>query len=217
MIVLGVALVAAACALVYAATRTGILGNADRPVLRGGSRRSGSASGGGVLLVSDIAAVALAVAALTWWWVGDLSSSVARPPDRDYLAGPYSVSPRAEWAVGLVAVALGVAGARNVLLRTRRDLVPAGRWLRAAFPALIAAFVAAAGWRTVTAGGDGANIGGGVVLLIAPVLLSVLLGVSAREIALAINAQRKRRAHLVAAGVGAAILAVLTAFVSAAT
>jgi hypothetical protein len=55
------------------------------------------------------------------------------------------------------------------------------------------------------------------VLLIAPVLLSVLLGVSAREIALAINAQRKRRAHLVAAGVGAAILAVLTAFVSAAT
>jgi hypothetical protein len=115
----------------------------------------------------------LAVPVATWWLVGDLST-VPVSAGRDYAFQPWpigSVVARAAGAgslvVGAVAVVvLGWAAVRRVV-----DI----RWWAVLVPLAVAGFIAGAGWRVMTAGVIGANIGAAFVVLLEGPLVLVLV------------------------------------------
>jgi len=121
-------------------------------------------------------AVALALAApvATWWLVGDLST-VPASSDPDHAFQPWPMSPAAARTVGIGS--LTVAATATALLgwaTARRHLDV--RWWAVLVPLMTAGFIAGAGWRVMTAGVIGANIGAGfVVLLGGPVVLGLLI------------------------------------------
>lgn len=104
--------------------------------------------------------------------------------DRDYMWRRWTVLDDHQAAVGVVAV-IGMAVASTILSRARTD----GRLLAPALAqvvvlSLFAAWLGA-GYHVVTDGVTGANIGGGLVLLITPVFavstLAVVAGLSLRS------------------------------------
>jgi hypothetical protein len=115
----------------------------------------------------------LAVPVATWWLVGDLST-VPVSAGRDYAFQPWPIGPvvaRAAGAgslvVGAVAVVvLGWAAVRRVV-----DI----RWWAVLIPLAVAGFIAGAGWRVMTAGVIGANIGAAFVVLLEGPLVLVLV------------------------------------------
>jgi hypothetical protein len=115
----------------------------------------------------------LAVPVATWWLVGDLST-VPVSAGRDYAFRPWPIGPvvaRAAGAgslvVGAVAVVvLGWAAARRVI-----DI----RWWAVLLPLAVAGFIAGAGWRVLTAGVIGANIGAAFVVFLAGPIVLVLV------------------------------------------
>jgi len=119
----------------------------------------------------------LAAAAVTWWAVGDLSYTGPSSfgPGLDHLIPPPDISPAAEQLIGTVAAAAGAA-ACGVLLRPgsspRKDL----RWLAVVLPLLAAAVLLGWGWRVLTAGVIGANIGAGLAVAFGgPLVVAALL------------------------------------------
>jgi hypothetical protein len=125
-------------------------------------------------LAAAAAGCAVAVPVAVWWLVGDLSSPVPPGTDYDYMVRPPAISPGVELAIG--AGALTVAGGTLALLvwasaRRRFDR----RWWGALLPVLAAGAVAGFGWRVVTAGTIGPNIGGGLTLLVGGAVVAVLL------------------------------------------
>lgn len=127
--------------------------------------------------------LALAAAPLTWWGVGPLGTGW---PDHDL--GPYHVSVGIEVAIGVVALAVAAASGVAIAASVRR---PAPRAVGITTTALLvlAGVVGAAGWRVATAGGTGANIGGGMVQLFGPTVIAGLLA------AAAVTEARRRRAR----------------------
>ena len=140
---------------------------------------AGPAPAGSSGLIDLVATLALisASAVLTWWAVGDLSytgpSSLGT--QQDYLIHPLNLGSGAEKLLGAVSVAVVVvAGA--ALLRTgsapRRDR----RWLAVLLPLLVTGIFVGGGWRVVTSGGVGANIGGGLLIFFGgPLVVAVLV------------------------------------------
>jgi hypothetical protein len=121
-------------------------------------------------------AVALQVATpvATWWLAGDLST-VPASSDPDYAFRPWLISPAATRAAGIGS--LTIAATAIVLLgwATLRRLMDV-RWWAVLVPLMAAGFIAGAGWRVMTAGVIGANIGAGfVVLLGGPIVLGLLI------------------------------------------
>jgi hypothetical protein len=134
---------------------------------------------GGFRFVHALPVVGLALAApiLTWWALGDLSSSGAGP-DADHLYGPYHVNPHAELVIGFIAIAAAVLSLVALGLRAIHKTSMPRTWTVVVLlcsAGVFAAFV----WRSVTAGVDGANIGGGMLFFLAPAVLPALLGVAA--------------------------------------
>lgn len=131
--------------------------------------------------------LALASPFASWSWVGDRS----RPGERlDYLWNPPAATPSQEAAILLAATAI-TAAALAVLFVGRamtllRPPLLAGCAVATAFGLLLGA-----GYRVVTAGVIGANIGGGGVLLAAiPV---TLLAVAAFVVVTVAPSSRTRR------------------------
>jgi len=131
---------------------------------------------GVVDLVATLALV-LAASVVTWWTVGDLSytgpSSLG--PYRDHLVQPLTISSGAETLIGISSSVVVVA-ACAVLLRPgsapRRDR----RWLAVLLPLLAAAVFLGWGWRVLTAGVVGANIGGGLLEIVGgPLVVAVVV------------------------------------------
>lgn len=129
------------------------------------------------------AAVALVTAmpVATWTLVGDLSSEGFAEDELDYLFR----APGLPWAVELVAGALAagvIVASATVLGRA----VAGGRlrrqWMATVVPLAVAGAVLGFGGRVLTAGGIGANIGGGLFVLLGLPFLVVLV------IAAALNA-----------------------------
>ncbi|WP_143261715.1 hypothetical protein [Allokutzneria sp. NRRL B-24872] len=109
-----------------------------------------------------------------WWLVGDLSANVSPGARLDYLVPPLpvvSLTPAIDVLVGSVALAL----ASGTLLVTATTSARS-RWLGQFLSALALGAVLGFFFRVLTAGGIGANIGGGLVLLLGLPLLVAAAG-----------------------------------------
>jgi hypothetical protein len=96
----------------------------------------------------------------------------------DYGYGPYQVGPASGYLVGGTAAVVAAAALVALVIRTRTGAVNWRSWAAVASLAAAGA-VGAGGWRIVTSGGVGANIGGGLVLLFGPAMIALLLMVTA--------------------------------------
>jgi len=127
-----------------------------------------------------VTAVALVVAmpVATWWLVGDqtspfmkqrMNAAVKDPAiqaglDPDYMYRPFDIAPATERAAGVVAVMLVVAAVVVLILASLTGRLHVGWW--GVLGALsLAGTVCGSGWRVMTAAVDGANIGGGMVIM----------------------------------------------------
>jgi hypothetical protein len=125
-------------------------------------------------VVASALILVLAMPVAAWWLVGD-QSTVPVSMDPDYAFRPWRIGPMAARAAGIGSVAAdGVAAAvlLGVTLRGRLDV----RWWAVLVPLLTAGFIAGAGWRVLTAGVIGANIGAGLVVMVGgPIVLGLLI------------------------------------------
>ena len=126
-------------------------------------------------VVAALAAVVVAVPIVTFWLVGD-QSATDDPVYLDYIWRA-SVSESAVRVFGIAAlIVLLVASA--YLLRAMRPLRQHGHVLRAVLMLVLAGEIGAVGVRVLTAGTRGANIGGGLFLILG-LPVSVVLVASA--------------------------------------
>lgn len=122
----------------------------------------------------------LATPAATWWLVGPLNTAPA-PVGLDYTFRPWRISLLVARAAGMTATALALVSLAILIWATVRRLLEA-RWWLVLLPLLAAGFIAGAGWRVMSAGVLGSNIGAGFVVLfgwpLAAVLVAWALGYS---------------------------------------
>jgi len=128
-----------------------------------GSGRAGALAQHGVVLAAAVLQV-LATPVATWWLVGDLST-VPLSAEPDYAFRPWPISAAVARAAG--ASSLMLSAAMTVLLvwatsARRLDV----RWWAVLIPLLLIGMSAGAGWRVMTAGVIGANIGAGLIILV---------------------------------------------------
>src|SRR3712207_1772432 len=116
--------------------------------------------GGWPVLVGVVLVLATPIA--VWWMVGDRTTSEV--PDPDYLIHPIPMSATMERRIGASAVLLVLASASALLGATWRGRFCA-RWWGVLAPLLVAGGFCGLGWRVITAGVVGANIGGGMLLV----------------------------------------------------
>jgi hypothetical protein len=120
------------------------------------------------------AGLVLATPVATWWLVGDRSGTSAGT-ELDYAVRPVEADPATQRLVGVVSVLVFVGTALLLVWASRRRLFDP-RWWSAIVPMLVAGVIVGAGWRVVTAGAVGANIGAGLVVLFgAPVVAALVL------------------------------------------
>jgi len=115
----------------------------------------------------------LAVPVATWWLVGDLST-VPISEGRDYAFQPWSVDASVARAAGAGSLVVGAAAVMVLgwaMVRRVLDI----RWWAVLVPLVAAGFIAGAGWRVLTAGVAGANIGAGFVVLLGGPMVLVLV------------------------------------------
>src|SRR5215469_11876127 len=119
------------------------------------------------------AGLVLAFPVATWWLVGDLST-VAASEHPDFAFRPFDVSGGAERAAGLASALLAAAMLLMLVWFTVRHLFDP-RWWTVVVPLMAAGFITGAGWRVMTAGVIGANIGAGFVVMFGTPLVAALL------------------------------------------
>jgi hypothetical protein len=122
--------------------------------------------------LGGVTAVATPIAA--WWLIGDLSEAGLPPEHRDYI---FRAPKFAAWIVPtLGAIALGAASiALAALVTAARRRTIDGRWVGSVVVLMIAGGLLAGIGRLVTAGGSGANIGGGGAILFGLPLFGLLI------------------------------------------
>lgn len=119
-----------------------------------------------------------------WWLVGD--QSTVRPSDADYAFRPLLIGPGAERAVGIGSVLLVVVALSVLVWATYRGPFARGWWIVLGL-LLAAGFIIGSGWRVMTAGVIGANIGAGLAVMFGgPVVVVLLIG----ALALAVRLKR---------------------------
>jgi hypothetical protein len=125
-----------------------------------------------------VVGVAASVPVVVWWAVGDVST-MPRASIPDYLVGPYHLG-ATPGRVALIAAALVLLGGLADLVR--RQIRREFGWTAWCFIALIAAAgaIGAFALRGITAGVGGANIGGGMLAFVGPVLIGGLLVLAVR-------------------------------------
>lgn len=134
-------------------------------------RRTDSVAGTALVLATPVA---------TWWVVGDLTESGVDPRDADHWISPPSLTEATERVLGLgAAIVLLIATAVLVVSTFRGRVLP--RWWGFALPLVGIGVFAGWSFRVVTAGVYGANIGGGFVVLVSPIVVAAGLAVSARN------------------------------------
>jgi hypothetical protein len=125
------------------------------------------------------AGIAVGTPFLVWLAIGDLSFRGSGGVGLSHGYGPYQVGPESGFVVGGAAAVVAAVAVAVLVMLTRQGV--ADRRSCAVVAALAGAgSVGAAGWRVLTAEGGGANIGGGMVLLIGPVLIAGLLVLAVR-------------------------------------
>ena len=120
------------------------------------------------LVALTVVAVVLATPLAVWWIVGDISEVTG--PYADYLFEPPSISRAIETSLGVGAV-LAVAASAATLMWAHRRQGFSRRRVLSVVCLLLVGVIAGYGYRVLTAGVSGANIGGGLVLLFGPVMI----------------------------------------------
>ncbi|MGC4763911.1 hypothetical protein ACLQ20_13745 [Micromonospora sp. DT46] len=118
-----------------------------------------------------------------WWLIGDLTGDEARRlaaegVELDYAIRPVSLGATGDRVVGVLAcvgVALALAWLIRATARRRLDR----RWWWVLAPLVAAGVLLGLAWRVLTAGGIGANIGAGLMVIAGGPALAVLLIVAA--------------------------------------
>ena len=110
--------------------------------------------------VALIAATPVAV----WWVVGDLTEKGFPEPNLDYFIRPIDLPPVVEPLAGALAVMVVVVSVVVLALGLYHRQIDR-RWLATVVPLCAAGAIVGAGWRVLTAGAIGANIGAGMVLI----------------------------------------------------
>jgi hypothetical protein len=123
----------------------------------------------------------------TWWLVGDLSTEL---PDPNYLIRPLDIGDTAQHMIGVGAVVLVAASGLTLVVAGLRGRVDR-RWWPVLVELLLVGALCGAGWRVLTAGVIGANIGAGFVLGLGAPIVVFLVG-SAVFDWLSLRAQRRR-------------------------
>src|SRR5215469_5218615 len=119
------------------------------------------------------AGLVLALPVATWWLVGDQSTTSASE-DPDFAFRPLDVSRGVERVAGRASALLAAVMLLLLVWFTVRHLFDA-RWWSVLVPLMAAGFITGAGWRVMTAGVIGANIGAGFVIMVGTPLVTALL------------------------------------------
>ena len=110
-----------------------------------------------------------AVGALTWA-ISSPAGGATRP---DHLLGPYHVSLLVEYVLGTLLVL--VAFVAWIWMRPRWWESGSGLAREATALLLVCTVFSVGAWRVLTSGVNGANIGGGLLIIAGPVIVSMLL------------------------------------------
>lgn len=121
-----------------------------------------------------VAAVPVAV----WGVVGQRDASGVPRSELDYVVRPWDLPDGVAPLLG-VAGTLTAVGCAGALLAATRSGDLRRQWWQVLVPLVLAGALAGAGWRVITAGTVGANIGAGLVVLLGAPLVAALLAWSA--------------------------------------
>jgi hypothetical protein len=110
----------------------------------------------------------------TWWLIGDQSADVAAATRLDYMVRPIDVAGPVQTGAGAGAALMVLAALAYLVWASRRGRFDR-RWWATIAPVLVAGVIAGAGWRVITMGTVGANIGGALVILFGGGLTALLL------------------------------------------
>lgn len=156
------------------------------PGSRYSPRRDASVRSGVLPDVVAFLVMVFATPVAVWWAVGDWSIDATEP---DYAVRPLALSGAAQTTAGVAASLLTAVAA--VVLWRRGALRRDRRWFGVLFALLVIGVLAAMGWRIVTAGVIGANIGAGFVIIFGvPLAAVVIVWAVARSIWLATRGRR---------------------------
>lgn len=128
------------------------------------------------IALAAVAVIVVLSPVTVWWIVGDRSETWIEDPDHAFRPLPLSAAQEAAAGWGSLAASLAAAGVVVVALR-RHDLE--ARVVRAAVPLLLAGGFCGGGWRVMTAGVIGANIGAGLVFMAGLAFVPGMVAVSA--------------------------------------
>jgi len=117
--------------------------------------------------------IVLAAPVMTWWLVGD--QSTASPDKADYVfRPPFRFTNKAARALGTGALVVTVAAAALLISASASHSFDL-RWWSVVGPLLLLGMLLALGWRVLTAGVVGANIGAGLfAFFVGPVILALV-------------------------------------------
>lgn len=122
-----------------------------------------------------VTGLVIATPVATWWLVGDQSEVPVDGSDLGYAFGPVALDPVVERLIGIGSV-LVIAAAVPLLVRAsvRHQFDP--RWWAVVAPMVAVGVIVGLGWRVMTAGVVGANIGAGFSIMFGgPLVLGLLL------------------------------------------
>ncbi|AZM50265.1 hypothetical protein DMB38_34805 [Streptomyces sp. WAC 06738] len=141
--------------------------------------------------LSAVAAVGLVLACPVWvWWViGPLDADF---DDLDYYIRPPELPPGLEPALGITGIAVAVVCGLVLVVATCLEWFD-WRWWQVIGPLVLAGMGTGYGWRILTAGGIGANIGAGFVMFFGvPALVATLVWALVRSVLLVRQTHRHR-------------------------
>lgn len=135
-------------------------------------------------LAAAAAVLIIAVPVATWWLIGQQNADGLPSSDLDYAVRPLSIGSGQETELGAVALLLTAVATAVLLHATRRQRFDP-RWWQAILPLLVAGLLLGVGWRILTAGVIGANIGAAFTVFFAgPVFAALVVGAVVRGLLL---------------------------------
>jgi hypothetical protein len=136
-------------------------------------------------MLLSAAALVTAVPVAVWGLMGQQNADAVPPSELDYAYQPFDVADGTAAVIGAVALLLAGAGAALLVRATRRGTLDR-RWWEVLAPLMAVGLIVGVGWRIVTAGVVGANIGAGLTIFAGgPVVAALLLWSLIRGVQLA--------------------------------
>ncbi|CAM5366829.1 putative protein OS=Streptomyces violarus OX=67380 GN=FHS41_006681 PE=4 SV=1 [Streptomyces violarus] len=136
-------------------------------------------------MLSAGAALVLGVPVTAWGLMGQQNYDGLPASELDYAFQPWDIGDGVAAGVGGLALVLAGVGAA-VLVRGARRGAMDRRWWGVLGPLVVVGLMAGVGWRILTAGGVGANIGAGLLIIFGtPVAAGLVLWALGRGVWLA--------------------------------